>query len=119
MQEMLFFQDAFSIRRPKMVLLEFSMYPLDKGPSLSSFVARSLEIIDQSGLEYQCHAMGTVIEGEYDQVMDVVRRCFEAMRTDCDRIECVIKFDYRKGQSGRIRSKVASVEAKLGRPVKK
>lgn len=102
-----------------MVLLEFSMYPLDKGPSLSSYVAKSLEIIDKSGLDYQCHAMGTIIEGEFDQVMDVVKRCFQAMQADCDRIECIIKIDYRKGQSGRIRSKVQSVEAKLGRPVKK
>jgi len=102
-----------------MVLLEFSMYPLDKGPSLSTYVAKSLDIIDRSGLEYQCHAMGTIIEGEFDQVMDVVRQCFQAMQTDCDRIECVIKIDYRKGQTGRLRSKVESVEAKLGRPVRK
>jgi len=102
-----------------MVLLEFSMYPLDKGPSLSTYVAKSLDIIDRSGLEYQCHAMGTIIEGEFDQVMDVVRQCFQTMQTDCDRIECVIKIDYRKGQTGRLRSKVESVEAKLGRPVRK
>lgn len=102
-----------------MVLLEFSMYPLDKGPSLSRYVAKSLEIIDHSGLEYQCHAMGTIIEGDFDQVMDVVRKCFETMQKECDRIECLIKIDYRKGYTGRLRSKVESVEAKLGRPVKK
>lgn len=102
-----------------MVLLEFSMYPLDKGPSLSPYVAKSLDIIDKSGLEYQCHAMGTIIEGEFDQVMDVVRQCFRAMEANCDRIECVIKIDYRKGQAGRLRSKVESVEEKLGRPVRK
>ena len=57
-----------------MVLLEFSMYPLGRGESLSRYVARSLEIIDASGLDYRCHAMGTVIEGEYDEVMDVVQK---------------------------------------------
>lgn len=102
-----------------MVVLEFSMYPLDKGESLSPHVAKSLDIIDRSGLDYQCHAMGTIIEGEYDQVMQVVRDCFEAMREDCRRIECVIKFDYRQGRTGRIRGKVQSVEAKLGRPINK
>ncbi|GAB6166466.1 MTH1187 family thiamine-binding protein [Thermostilla marina] len=102
-----------------MVLLEFSMYPLDKGESLSPYVARSLDIIDQSGLEYQCHAMGTTLEGEFDQVMEVVRRCFERMSQDCNRIECIIKIDYRAGKSGRLQAKVASVEEKLGRPVKK
>lgn len=102
-----------------MVLLEFSMYPLDKGPSVSKYVARSLEIIDASGLDYQCHAMGTVLEGQFDQVMDVVRLCFERMKEECDRVECVIKLDYRKGAEDRLRGKVASVEEKLGRPVRK
>lgn len=102
-----------------MVLLEFSMYPLDKGPSLSKYVAPSLEIVDSSGLDYQCHAMGTVIEGEFDDLIRVVRQCFEKMKHDCDRVECAIKLDYRKGAEGRLRGKVASVEEILGRPVKK
>jgi len=102
-----------------MLLLEFSMFPLDKGDSLSPFVARSLDIIDRSGLPYRFHAMGTTLEGEYDEVMGVVKRCFEAMAADCGRIECSIKLDYRKGRRGRLESKVASVEEKLGREVKK
>ena len=102
-----------------MVLLEFSMFPLDKGESLSQYVARSIDIIDRSGIGYQTHAMGTVLEGEIDQVLDVVRRCYEAMAVDCNRIECSIKIDSRKGSHGRLRSKVASVEEKLGRPIKK
>ncbi len=102
-----------------MVLLEFSMFPLDKGESLSRYVARSIDIIDRSGLAYQTHAMGTVLEGEIDQVFEVVRRCYEAMSADCNRIECSIKIDARKGSSGRLQSKVASVEEKLGRPIKK
>jgi uncharacterized protein (TIGR00106 family) len=102
-----------------MVLVEFTMYPLGKGESLSQYVARSLEIIEASGLDYQCHSMGTILEGEYDQVMDVVKKCFEAMAADCNRVECALRFDYRGGQAGRLRSKVASVEQKLGRKVKK
>ncbi len=101
-----------------MVLLEFSMSPLGKGESVSQFVARSLKIIDESGLDYRLHAMGTIIEGDIDQVLDVVRRCFEAMSADCDRITCSAKFDYRKGYRGRLESKVKSVEEKLGRQLK-
>jgi uncharacterized protein YqgV (UPF0045/DUF77 family) len=41
------------------------------------------------------------------------------MAADCNRIECSIKIDARKGSSGRLQSKVASVEEKLGRPIKK
>lgn len=102
-----------------MVVLEFSMYPLDKGESVSPYVARSLRIIEASGLDYRLHAMGTVLEGEYDQVMDVVKQCFEAMAADCTRIECSIKLDYRKGRRGRLEGKVASVEQKVGHPLKK
>ena len=100
-----------------MVLLEFSMFPLDKGQSLSPFVARSLDIVDRSGLDYRCHAMGTVLEGDFDRVMGVVKQCFEAMAEDCNRIECSIKLDYRKGHQGRLEAKVTSVEQKLGRSV--
>ncbi len=102
-----------------MVLLEFSMFPLDKGESLSRHVARSLDIIDQSGLDYRCHSMGTELEGEFDEVMDVVKRCFQTMAADCDRVECSIKLDYRKGRTGQLQSKVTSVEEKLGRAVRK
>lgn len=102
-----------------MVVLEFSMYPLDKGESVSAYVARSLQIIEASGLDYRLHAMGTVLEGEYDQVMDVVKQCFEAMAAGSNRIECSINFDYRRGQQGRLEGKVASVEQRVGHPLKK
>ena len=101
-----------------MVLLEFSMSPLQKGDSVSEYVARSLEIIEASGLDYRLHAMGTIVQGEIDQVLDVMRRCLEAMATDCDRISCTAKLDYRSGHSGRLASKVASVEKRLGKKLK-
>ncbi len=102
-----------------MVVGELSIFPLDKGPSVSQYVARCMEIIDKSGLDYRCHAMGTVIEGELDQVLSLLKQCFEELQKDCDRIECYLRLDYRKGYTGRIEGKVASVEAKLGRQVKK
>jgi uncharacterized protein (TIGR00106 family) len=101
-----------------MVLLEFSMAPLEKGPSVGDYVARSLKIIDESGLDYRLHAMGTIVEGETDKVLDVLKQCLEAMAADCDRITCTAKLDYRRGYSGRLTTKVTSVEEKLGRPLK-
>ncbi len=98
-----------------MVLLEFSMSPLTKGESVSPYVARSLDIIDRSGLPYQLTPMGTIIEGEWEQVMGVVTACFEAMKADCPRIGTNIKIDYRAGPAGRLTSKVASVQEKVGR----
>ena len=101
-----------------MVLLEFSMSPLGKGESVSEYVARSLDIIDKSGVPYRLNPMGTVLEGEWDEVFGVVRKCFEQMKTDCNRISCSIKVDYRKGHSGRLESKVASVEKDWKRSIK-
>ena len=102
-----------------MVLLEFSMAPLEKGASVGDYVARSLKIIDESGLDYRLHAMGTILEGEIDDVLGVLKKCFQAMATDCERITCTAKLDYRRGHSGRLKAKVASVEEKIGRPLKK
>lgn len=98
-----------------MVLLEFSMSPMNKGESVSAYVARSLDIVDRSGLPYQLTPMGTIIEGEWAEVMAVVTECFETMRRDCDRVGTQIRIDYRAGPGGRLKSKVESVEAKLGR----
>ena len=102
-----------------MVLLEFSMSPLDKGVSLSPYVARSLDIIDKSGLPYQLTPMGTIVEGEWDQVMALVTACFERMGQDCDRISTSMRIDYRAGKSGRLKSKIQAVESKLGRTLSK
>jgi uncharacterized protein (TIGR00106 family) len=101
-----------------MVLLEFSMSPLGKGESVGKYVARSVDIIDKSGVEYRLNPMGTVLEGEWDDVMDVVRRCYLRMRKDCNRISCTVKIAYRKGHHGRLTAKTASVEKRLKRRVK-
>ncbi|MFQ5580630.1 MAG: MTH1187 family thiamine-binding protein [Nitrospiria bacterium] len=100
------------------ILLEFSMSPMTEGESVSKYVSRSLEIIDQSGLAYRLNPMGTVIEGPWDEVMEVVKACLERMKEDCDRISTVVKIDYRKGKTGRLTSKIESVEKELGRSLR-
>lgn len=101
-----------------MVILEFSVAPLGAGESVSPYVARCLEIVEQSDIDYQLHAMGTLVEGELDQVLGVMRSCIEATAADCPRVTCSAKLDYRRGHSGRLKSKVTSVEDRLGRPLK-
>ena len=102
-----------------MVLLEMSITPLGKGESVSQYVAECVEIIDRSGLDYELHAMGTIVEGELDQVLELMRRCIEQVATHSDRVTCAAKLDFRRGATGRIKSKVASVEEKLGRGIRK
>ncbi len=106
-------------KKDSTILLEFSMSPLTQGESVSKYVARSLDIIDQSGLAYRLNPMGTVIEGSWDEVMQVVKSCWERMSEDCDRISTVMKIDYRQGKTGRLSSKMDSVEKKVGRTLKK
>ena len=101
-----------------MLLIELSMSPMDKGPSVSKWVARSLEIIDKSGLDYRLGPMGTCIEGEWDEVMRVVTKCWKAMSKDCGRITFSVKGDWRRGAKGRLESKVAAVEKKVGRKLR-
>jgi uncharacterized protein (TIGR00106 family) len=101
-----------------MLLLELSIAPLGKGASVGKYVARALDVIDKSGLDYELHAMGTVLEGEWDRVMAVVKKCFDAVRRDCDRVSVSIKADRRKGRAGALRSKVRSVEKALGRTLR-
>jgi uncharacterized protein (TIGR00106 family) len=102
-----------------MVLLEFSVSPLGAGESVSPVVARCLEIVEESGLPYQLHAMGTLVEGDMGPVLDVMRKCIEAVAAEHNRVTCSAKIDLRRGHSGRLQAKVASVERQLGRRLKK
>ena len=102
-----------------MVLLELSISPLDKGESLGPYVARVLDIIDRSGISYRLNPMGTALEGDYDQVMQVVKECFLELEKDCNRISVSIKIDYRKGQESRLNSKIKRIESLLDREMNK
>ena len=101
-----------------MALLEFSITPLGAGESVSQYVARAVDVIDKSGLDYRLHAMGTVVEGDVGPLLDLLKKCVEAVAADCDRVSVSAKLDYRKGHSGALDAKVASVEKRLGREVK-
>lgn len=99
------------------VLIEFSMFPTDIGESKSHVVAGSIEIIEKSGLPYKTGAMGTTIEGEWDEVMAVVKECFETMRPHGNRIYMGLKMDYRKDKDNRLKGKIESLEEKLGKKI--
>ncbi len=94
------------------VIVEFSIFPMDKGESLSPYVARALNIIQDSGLPYELNPMGTCVEGEWSEVMNLVDQCFQALQKDCSRISLALKADYRKGPTGRLKSKLESVKEK-------
>jgi uncharacterized protein (TIGR00106 family) len=98
-----------------MVLCEFTMFPTDKGASVSPWVARLLARVDASGLPYRLTPMSTIVEGDWDAVMALVTACFRDLEGDCGRINVSLKVDYRAGTESRISAKVEKIEALLGR----
>lgn len=100
------------------VIIDFSIFPMDKeGQSVSPYVARVIDIITASGLPFQLGPMGTSIEGEWNEVMQVVDACYKALEGDCDRIYVNIKADSRKGRTNGMNGKVASVREKTEQPL--
>jgi len=95
------------------LIAEFSVVPVGKGESLSSYVAECVKIVEESGLEYRLCPMGTVVEGEYDEVMEVIGRCHARVRQMASRVLTTVKIDDREGARGAIDSKVRSVQAKV------
>ena len=98
--------------------MEFTVVPLDKGPSLSTFVAGVLDIVDKSGLDYRLTPMGTVVEGEWDDLTALLTRAFKSVAPVSERLILTAKFDHRSGPGGRLSKKIESVENKLGRKLK-
>ena len=100
-----------------MTLCELTMFPTDKGVSVSAYVSRVLDIIDKSGLTYRLTPMSTIIEGEWDDVIKTVTTCFRELERDCDRISVSLKVDFRKGTASRMGSKIDAIERHLGRRI--
>lgn len=99
------------------VLLEFSMFPTDSGESKSAYVSKVIKMIDQSGVNYQLTAMGTLIEtATVADALAIVQKAYETLEAEgCNRIYSSLKFDIRKGKENRLTTKIQSVEAKIGK----
>ena len=97
------------------MIAEFSIIPVGKGESLSADVAQVLEIVRESGLAYDLGPMGTSVEGEWDVVMALVKKCRDKLLETNNRIHITVKIDDRKGTAGRLKGKVESVESRLGK----
>lgn len=100
------------------MLAEFSVAPAGS-ESMSDTVARCLDIVDRSGLDYQLTAMGTLLEGGWDEVFEVIRACHDAVRAGAPRVVTSVKIDDREGVDHALRSKVEDVEEALGRSLRK
>lgn len=101
------------------MLVEFSIVPLGAGSSISEQVAEVLRIVDASGIPYKINPMGTVVEGEWDKIMKLIRKCHKTVMKNHERVVTTLTIDDRKGKKSRIDQKVTSVERRAGKSLKK
>ena len=98
------------------VLLEFAMFPTDKGEGVSNYVSRIIKMIDQSGENYQLTPMGTIIEfNTMKDALLLIEKAYDQLEADCNRIYSSLKFDIRKGKENRLEGKIKSIEKKIGK----
>jgi len=101
------------------MLAEVSIIPIGIGSSIGDKLAEVLKIVDASGLPYKVNPMSTVIEGEWDEIMKLIKKCHEAVMKTGERAITTITIDDRKGKPNRIEEKVKSIEKRLGKTLKK
>jgi uncharacterized protein (TIGR00106 family) len=101
------------------MLAEFSIVPVGTGSSIGDQLAEVLKIVDTSGIPYKVNPMGTVIEGEWNDIMILIKKCHKAVMKNGERAITRIIIDDRKGKPNRIEEKVKSVERRIGRKLKK
>jgi uncharacterized protein (TIGR00106 family) len=100
------------------MLVEFSIIPLGSGISVSDRVAEVMKIIDASGLPYRVNPMGTVVEGEWEAVLRLIKTCHNTTLKHEERVMTTIRIDDRKGATNRIEDKIRSVEKKMGKTLR-
>jgi len=96
------------------VLAAFSVTPVGAGESVGELVADAVRIVRESGLPNETNAMFTNVEGDWDEVMDVIHRCVEAVAARAPRVSVVIKIDHRPEVSDALHGKVETIERELG-----
>jgi len=97
-----------------MAIAEVSIVPLGTGStSVSSYVAECIKVLERSGLTYELHGMGTLIEGSFQQIFTVIQQMHEVpFEKGAKRVVTSIKFDDRRDKNGTIKGKVESVMRK-------
>lgn len=98
------------------VLVEFAMFPTDKGESVSQYVSKIIKMIDNEKVPYKLTPMGTIFEvDKIDDALKIIQKAYSCLSDDCNRVYSTVKFDIQKNKSNRIVGKVASIEEKIGK----
>lgn len=98
------------------MLVAFSVTPIGSGEDVGALVAEAVRVVRASGLPNETTSMFTTVEGEWDEVMTVVRAATDAVAAHCGRVSLVLKADLRPGVESAMRAKVTSIERHLASP---
>ena len=95
------------------MIAAFSITPLGVGDSVSVSVADAVRLVRDSGLPNETNAMFTNVEGDWDDVMGLIKACVDKVAETAPRVSVVIKIDHRPGVTDGLHSKIATIEARL------
>ena len=102
-----------SVWHAEPMLAAFSITPLGVGESVSAGVADAVRLVRDSGLANETNAMFTNVEGDWDEVMGLIKACVMKVAEMAPRVSVVIKVDHRPGVTGALEAKVRAVEQRL------
>jgi uncharacterized protein (TIGR00106 family) len=97
------------------MLAELSIIPLGRGTHISQDLGQILKTIDESGIRYRLTPSGTCIEGEWDEVMTLVKRCHEQARTISAHVMTTVRIEDELGDDDKLNNNIGSVEREAGR----
>jgi uncharacterized protein (TIGR00106 family) len=100
------------------MLAELSITMLGRGTHLSGDLGRILKIIDESGIRYRLTPSGTCIEGEWDEVMDLVKKCHREARSFCTYVLTTVRIEDESGANDKLNENIFSVERAIGHQLK-
>jgi uncharacterized protein (TIGR00106 family) len=95
------------------MLIAFSVTPVGGGEAVGEIVAEAVRVVRASGLPNQTDSMFTTVEGEWDEVMAVVKDAVDAVAARTPRVSLVLKADLRPGVTDGLTSKVETIERYL------
>lgn len=102
------------------MIVQFTLIPLGtKSESLSKTLAKAMVHVAESNLPYKVGPMGTTVEGEWFEIINLINHCRKTILRECPRVSIIINMDDRKNATDRIRGKVTSLEKKMGRKLSK
>jgi uncharacterized protein (TIGR00106 family) len=96
-------------------IMNFAIFPIDKGAHIGDYVSKVIAYIKESGVTYQFTPMGTIVEADtVPEVLKIVEKAYEILDPISDRVYCVMNMDFNKNKSNLIKAKTQSIETRIG-----